>query len=174
MNKYLLPFFFICTIAMMLVMGKTGAVLKTDTTPLGILNLEFAYNSTKTHEVINAWSQTLNETSGKVPAAELNTYLDFIFIFFYSGFLFLTCTYMAHIIKGSAAKAGLLIAKAALLAGFLDVLENTGMLLTLSGHVSDTIAFLTTFVSIIKWSLAVIAVLYILTGLLALAYRKLR
>lgn len=169
MQKLLFPFFLIGTITMMVVMAKTGATLKTDAAPMGILDLEFAYSPNKTTPIINSWIQTDN-----ISAAKTNTYWDFLFLFFYAGFLFLACKKIAAAIKGSVAKAGNHIAKAAILAGFLDVLENAGMLLTLNNQGSSAIAFATTFFSVIKWGLAVIAVLYVLTGLLVLAYRKIK
>ena len=167
MKKLLLPFFLIGTIAMVMVMNKTGASLKTESTPMGILDLEFAYTATKTSNIITTWKQTEN-----IHVAIANTYWDFLFIFFYSGFLFLACKKIAANIKGQVAKAGKIIAKGAIFAGFFDVLENTGMLLTLNNDGSETIAFLTTFFSVIKWGLVIIAVLYLLTGLLVLSYRK--
>ena len=169
MKKLLLPFFFIGTIAMVLVMNKTGATLKTLSTPLGIIDLEFAYNAAKTISIINTWEQTNNIT-----VAKINTYWDFLFIFFYAGLLFVACKKIAFNIKGYVAKAGNTIAKGAILAGFFDVLENAGMLLTLNNQGSETIAFLTTFSSVIKWGLVIIAILYSLTGLLVLAYRKIK
>jgi len=170
MKKLLLPFFFIGTIAMMVVMAKTGATLKTPATPMGILDLEFAYNTAKTSIIINAWAPTAGLDN--IAVAKANTYWDFLFLFFYAGFLFMACKKIALKIKGPVSKAGNLIAKGALLAGFLDILENVGMLLTLSNQGSATIAFATTFVSVIKWGLAIIAVLYVLTGVLALAFRR--
>ncbi|HMK05073.1 MAG TPA: hypothetical protein VK489_12805 [Ferruginibacter sp.] len=167
MKKLLLPFFLLGSLLMIYIMMKTGATLKTPATPLGILNLEFAYKESKATAVINAWIP-----SGNINAARVNTYWDFVFLFFYSFFLFFACKQIAANLKGTVAKAGNLVAKAALLAGFLDILENAGMLYTLSGTVSDSIAFLTTFISVIKWILAVIAVLYVLTGALVLGYRK--
>lgn len=172
MKKLLLPFFFIGTIVMMVVMAKTGASLKTTTTPLGILNLEFAYNTTQTTEIINAWKTP--EHPNKIFAAIYNTFWDFLFLFFYAGFLFLACNKIAENIKGPASKAGKLIARGALLAGILDILENTGMLISLHGHISALISFLTVFFSIIKWVLAIIAVLYILTGLLQWVFQKIK
>lgn len=169
MQKLLFPFFLIGTIAMMVVMAKTGATLKTDAAPMGILDLEFAYSPNKTTPIINSWIQTDN-----ISAAKVNTYWDFLFLFFYAGFLFLACKKIATNINGPAAKAGNLIAKAAILAGFLDVFENAGMLLTLNNQGSSAIAFATTFFSVIKWGLVIIAVLYVLTGLLVLAYRKIK
>ncbi len=172
MKKMLLPFFLLGTVAMMIVMVKTGATLKTTATPLGILNLEFAYNSAQTTGIINAWKTTGDPNN--VLAAIYNTFYDFLFLFFYAGFLFLTCKKIAANIKGPAAKAGNLIARGAILAGILDVLENIGMLLSLHNYTSDAIAFLTVFFSVIKWGLAIIAVLYVLTGLLHWLYQKIK
>ena len=170
MKKLLLPFFFIGTIALMVVMVKTGAILKTPEAPMGILNLEFAYNTAKTTPIINSWA-SINKAD-VITAAKNNTYWDFLFLFFYAGFLFLACKKIAAKTAGSFSKAGNAVAKGILLAGFLDIIENAAMLLTLNDQGSSTIAFTTTFVSVIKWALALIAVLYVLTGLLALAFRK--
>ncbi len=169
MKKYTIPFFLVGSLVMIYVMAKTGEPLKTPTTPLGILDLEFAYNTVKASTVINAWT-----SSGSIAAAKLNTWLDFLFLVFYSFFLFFACKMIAQIFDGAIAKAGHRIAKGALFAGFLDILENTGMLITLNGHISGNVAFLTTFFSIIKWALALVAVLYVLTGVLVSAYRKIK
>ncbi|MGF2414177.1 MAG: hypothetical protein ACQUYJ_17730, partial [Ferruginibacter sp.] len=67
---------------------------------------------------------------------------------------------------------GLLIAKGALAAGVLDVFENAGMLITLSGKSSDSIAMLTTTIAVIKWALAISAVIYLLAGLIKLIANK--
>ena len=171
MKKLLLPIFFLGTMAMIFVMVKTGATLKTAATHWGVLDLEFAYNTTKTSAIINAWAPTAELDN--IAAAKINTYCDFLFLFFYAGFLFLACKKIAAKITGPVAKAGNIIAKGAIAAGFLDIIENAGMLLTLNNYNFSAIAFTTTFVSVIKWGLALIAVLYVLTGLLALAYRKL-
>jgi hypothetical protein len=176
MKKLLLPFFFVGTIVMMVVMAKTGAPLKTDATPLGILDLEFAYNTTKTEAILKAWDwESTSVPTGsisKIDIAEINTYFDFLFLFFYAGFLFLACKKIAAKTTGSFSKAGYMIAKGALYAGGLDIIENAGMLLTLSSQGSAATPFTTTVVSVIKWALAIIAVLYVLIGLLALAFRK--
>lgn len=137
---------------------------------MGILNLEFAYNMSKTAIVLQAWAPT--PQLDNIAVAKINTGWDFIFLFFYAGFLFLACKKIASTYK--SATAGNIIAGAAIAAGILDILENAGMLLSLHGHSSAAITFGTTFVSVIKWGLALIAVLYVLTGLLVLTYRKLR
>jgi len=172
MKRYLLSFFLLGTLVMMVVMAKTGATLKTAATPLGILNLEIAYNISKTTAVINAWSPS--KELDNISLAKVNTYWDFLFLFFYAGFLFIACKKIAANSTGPVASAGNIIAKAALGAGFLDILENAGMLITLNGYPSSAVSFCTTFISIIKWGLAIIAVIYVLTGLLVLGYRKIK
>ncbi|MEO7306555.1 MAG: hypothetical protein ABIR78_11180 [Ferruginibacter sp.] len=172
MKKFFLPFLFIGSIVMIVVMAKTGTTLKTPATPMGILDLEFAYNAKKTTHILNAWAP--GGGTDNIAAAKINTYWDFLFLFFYAGFLFLACKKIASAINGPVAKAGNLIAKAALLAGVLDILENAGMLLTLNGQGSNTVSFCTTCASVIKWGLAIIAVLYVLTGLLVLLYRRIK
>ena len=172
MKKLLLPFFFIGSMAMIVVMTKTGAILKTPQAPMGILNLEFAYNTIKTTTIINSWA-SINSVD-VITAAKNNTYWDFLFLFFYAGFLFLAGKKIAANTAGIFSKAGNTIATGALWAGFLDIIENTGMLLTLNNQGSSTIAFCTTVISIIKWVLALVALLYVLVGLLVLAYRKMK
>ena len=81
MRKFFFPFIAIGSLVMVMVMSKTGATLKTPATPLGILNLEFAYNSAKADTILNAW-----QPDGKIDnieVAKFNTLLDFIFLFFY-------------------------------------------------------------------------------------------
>jgi hypothetical protein len=170
MKKYLLLLLLIGTIIMIVIMIKTGATLKTAVTPKGILDLEFAYNSTKTTTVTNAWAA--NNIVDNIAAAKINTYFDFIFLFFYSLFLFFTCNKIARFSTGAFSKAGLLIAKGALLAGILDVAENAGMLVTLSGSALSSVAFITTSCAVIKWGLALLAVIYCLAGLIGLILHK--
>lgn len=170
--KILLLLFLTGTLTLIAVMAKTGAPLKTSSTPLGILNLEFAYDKAKTAGIISAWG-SINHTD-VIAAAKTNTYWDFLFLFFYSGFLYLACSRISANTHGLFAKAGILIARGAMLAGLLDIIENIGMLITLHGHLSDKIAFLTTFFSVIKWILALTAVLYVFAGLLLLVFQKMR
>jgi hypothetical protein len=161
-----IPLLFIGTISMIVVMGKTSAPLKTASTYKNILWLELAYNNEKTGDILKDWG------SSNIEVAKTNTYFDFIFIFCYTLFLFFTCKKTALISKS---KTGIWIARGALWAGFLDVLENAGMLATLSGNRAEGIAFATAFCSAIKWVLVIIAVVYLLAGLKQLLIsRKMR
>src|SRR6187399_2153503 len=103
MKKYAIPIFLAGTLLMIYIMSRTGASLKTPATPLGILNLEFAYDTAKTSVVMNAWAPSNNIDN--IAAAKLNTWVDFLFIFFYSFFLFFACTKIAETFRGQFAKA---------------------------------------------------------------------
>lgn len=173
MKRTLLVFFLLGSLAMIYVMGRTGAPLKTSGTPSGILNLEFAYNAEKIDAVFSSW--TADKEKDIMGAARLNTQLDFIFIFFYVGFLFLAARAIARSFGGKFGSAGRLVSRLALVAGLLDILENTGMFISMgAGKGSDTTGMFTSGCSIVKWLLALVAVLYVLTGAVAFLRSKLR
>ncbi|CAN5728937.1 hypothetical protein BH11BAC4_BH11BAC4_13050 [soil metagenome] len=150
------------TFIMIYVMTSTGRTLKTPATPLGIVDLEFAYNTTKTDKVIKTWSITGDANVDNIKVAIKNTWLDFIFLFFYALFLFYSCKSIAESFNGFLQMLGKILAIGALNAGLLDIAENAGMLFTLNGFSSDSIAFFTTLCSVIKWLLALLALAYIL------------
>jgi hypothetical protein len=170
MKKFSYWFLLAGTVLMIVVMMRTGAPLTTTATPQGILNLEFAWNSELAARVLIAWTPT--PAADPIAAAKLNTWLDFIFLFFYSFFLCATCMHISARLTGPLKSAGLLVAQAALLAGFFDILENAGMLITLSGNVYDNVNLLTTFFSVVKWLLVLLALLYIVLGIVKLALQK--
>ena len=173
-NKITWIILFAGTLAMVYVMRETGKTLKTGTTPKGILDLEFAHNSEKVEAVLNAWS-VKGDTGSAIDDAKRNTYFDFIFLLFYSSFLYCSCILLGR--SGSIPtikKLSVFFAIAALLAGLLDIMENIGMLQSLDGKVSDSIAIFTTFCAGIKWTLVILVILFLLTGLIAIVSRKLR
>ena len=147
------------TLLMTVVMTIHGASLKTPSTPKGILNLEFAYNTAQASSVLNAWAAT--SATNNIIQAKMNTWLDFIYLFFYSLFFFDACQLLASSFSGSIRITGNLLAKGALIAGLLDILENTGMLLTLNGQLSEYTTLLTFIFSISKWALVIAAIMYV-------------
>jgi len=158
------------TIIMLIVMGKTGAILKTNTTPHGILNLEFASNTQKVNAILHAWQK--NTTSNNIKAATINTLLDFIFLIFYSLFLNKLCNIIADKLSGLLVVAGRIIAYSALAAGVLDIIENTGMLLSLNGHINSETAIITFTAASIKWLLVIAILLYVMVGGLIALVKK--
>jgi hypothetical protein len=174
MNKLLIPFFILGTIAMILVMGNTGKPLKTATTPSGILHLEFAYDTVQVNKTLAAWKT--NDHPDKIDAAVLNTYWDFLFIFFYAGLLYLSGKKLSGIYREGTGfeKAGKRIALLALVAGLLDIIENGCMLQSLNGNVQNWLAKTATVCASVKFTFLLIAVLYICISLPLSAYAKFR
>jgi hypothetical protein len=165
-------YFFHCitagTLLMLVVMSKTGATLKTAGTPLGILDLEFARSVEKASAVLSAWKPNNN-----IEVAKTNTHYDFIFILFYTVFLYAGCTMIAGKYSGVLQKTGHLLAAGALAAGLLDVLENVGMLATLNGHLNNAITLFTFLAAVTKWMVALLALLYfLLLGAVYLVQKK--
>ena len=72
------------TIIMMVVMFVSGRPLTTAGTPQGILCLEFATSADEVEEVLNSWKMANSKKTDVIQAARNNTYLDFIFLLFYS------------------------------------------------------------------------------------------
>jgi len=165
-----LLFLAVGSLVMMIIVAQTGATLKTPATPLGILNLEFAYTAEKAFAVILAWTGLI--PADNVFAAIINTWLDFIFLLFYALFLYQASTMLAIRHTGLLSTVGNFLSKGSLAAGILDVFENIGMLLTLNGHISNPVSLLTFLFSIVKWILAIAAVLYILLAGSSLLYKK--
>jgi len=69
---------------------------------------------------------------------------------------------LSHTAKAWWHTAGTWLAKGALIAGVLDIFENTGMLLTLYGNIHNAISIFTFTCSLLKWILVIAAVLYII------------
>ena len=162
-------YFLLCgTLIMTVIMVKTGAPLKTADTPAGIINLEFAHNAAKVNAVVAAWKKASTATVDVVAAAKFNTALDFIYLLFYSFFLFASCKQLAVLLTRQKVLAQWLkrFAVAALLTGFFDIIENFGMLHALAGKSTDALAMITTAVSLLKWLLVILVMLLIIAGLL--------
>ena len=158
MKKILIALFLLAgTIFVFVQMRPTGKKLNTPETRLGILNLEFAYNNYHTSKVLHAWMP-----EEKITAAKQNTYIDFGLLFFYAFFLFYSCKNLAKKFSGMICNIGVFLSKAAIIAGFLDVIENTGMLVTLGGNQSAAVSLITATCASIKWLLAILGILYII------------
>lgn len=158
--KTLLPLF-IGTITLIIILQQQGKVLRTPKTKWGIVSLELAKTKEEADIVLNTWEQEIiNGTS----IARKNIRLDFIFIFFYSLYLFAACRKIRYHSQKWQKKAGKNFAYMALAAGCFDVAENILMLKALNGNY-DVITTLITFVcAVTKFALAGFAVVYIFLG----------
>jgi hypothetical protein len=172
MKIILLPVFLIGTIIMMMVMKQTGKPLKTTNTTAGIINLEFASSANKVNAVLDQWKSTLLQPENKIATAKINTWWDFLFIFFYSGTLFLLCHKLKAACNGKAwfITTGKYIGALALMAGLLDIFENICMFQSLNGNVQEWLAKTTTICAYIKFTFVALAVLYVLVALILSAF----
>jgi hypothetical protein len=152
-------FTFIALVAVFLWMRQQGAPLSQPaTTPMGILNLEFAWNEVKLAEVKTAWQ------GPNIQVAQKNIYIDFLFILAYGTFLSLACAAIGKKLGGKMGNLGLQLSKAAIAAAVFDVAENSLMLLSLSQAANNNTALVTTLFAAFKFALALFCILYILIG----------
>jgi hypothetical protein len=176
MNKLLIILFFIGTIIMLYMMSTSGKPITTDKTPLGILQLEFAYNKGHVNKILDAWKPSATQTEDKIAAARHNTWLDFIFIFCYAGLIYLLCRKLSGIYRDGTSfeTAGKKLALAGLLAGCFDMIENICMFQSLSNNVQGWIAAVTTICATIKFCLVLVALGYIFISAPLAIYAKIR
>ena len=165
-KKYSWIFLIAATLLMVYVMTSTGNSLKNPATPLGIINLELAYNAVDVQNILNAWDNDISKNSDVVADAKKNTWLDFIFLMLYSSLFYFLCKKLISFFKPGSfwKRIGNIIALATIATGLLDIVENIGMLKSLNGNVSDNIALLTASCSTVKWVLAFIIITFLITG----------
>ena len=168
-NKFFFVTVFSGTFLMAVLLQLTGKPLVTKSTPLGILNLELAATTHATQQIVNVW-----ERNNLIPVAEIHTARDFVYLLFYSLLLFTSCQWLSKKIYHSAFlhKAGKWLSVAALFAGAMDVLENCGMFVSLTGRVSEKITLLTFYASVTKWAIVTLCLVYLLSGLLYYLLQK--
>jgi hypothetical protein len=168
-------FFFILlggTILMMGIMVISGRPLNTTETPFGILHLEFAGTKKELQNVLSAWQINSSINNDIIAAAKTNTWFDFLFLLFYTLFLFSSCKWLSGLVMNKYLSFILsFFAGAAILAGILDILENVGMLLSLSGMVTQGIAGFTSIASITKWVLVFSIMASLLWGIAAVFFQ---
>jgi hypothetical protein len=132
-------------------------------TPLGILNLEFAWNEDAVMQVKNAWH------GGVLKVAQQNIYIDFLYIIAYTAFFHLLCTGMAARLTGRLANWGRQLGKAVVMAGVFDIAENSLMLLSISQTPNNYTAVITCLFAGLKFAIIAMAIVYLLVGGIALA-----
>ena len=154
------------TAIMLPVMFLSGRPLNTPETPRGILCLEFANSAQKVNNILSSWETRSTTERDIIVAAKVNTCLDFVFLLFYSLFLFTACRQLVAAMPGKKIFSLILHMASvfALIAGLLDIFENIGMLKSLDGHVSDQVAINTVTFATIKWLLVLAVILFIAGG----------
>ena len=155
-------FFLIMTILIMVIMNVIGSSLKTPSAPSGIVSFELAYSPARAQEIINSWSP-----DSQLRAAFIQG-LDFLFPLVYSVALGIGCLLTANALRmGGKPLAGLGVPLAwgLALAALFDYIENIALIATLFGRLQSPLPEIASVCAVIKFSLILIAIVYILYGL---------
>ncbi len=156
MNKKLIIIAISC-LCLIVLLRVQGAVLITAKTPSGILDLEFANSPAKLYDAIAAWESIV---------VKQNIWIDFLFIPTYVLLLSLLSSIFSN--KWSLiflSKVGEILARAAFVAGFLDIAENLLMLQSIAGNYTPSSLWLTYYCASIKFSIVFFIILYLLISL---------
>jgi hypothetical protein len=165
--RSLLLLLFIGTVVMIAVMRWHGEPLVTPVSKAGIVSLELAKTTEQSNIILNQW-----KNDGIIQQAITNTYIDFLFLLFYSLFLYAVCWSYSLRQQAPWASMSRKLAMAALLAGLCDVIENYFMLQMLEQQVTETRAYLSWLFAAIKFMLLIPVVLWSLICLPLLFRRK--
>jgi hypothetical protein len=131
--------------------------LETKASPAAIVSLELAYQSQSVKDITTTWN-----AEAMTSRAKSNIWIDFLFIPFYTMLFYTLCGSISVRMDGFWAKLGVLLAFGSLVAGVFDVLENILMLFALNGQYNNFTALLTTVFAASKFSLLLLAFVYIL------------
>jgi hypothetical protein len=160
MKRSLLLVFFLMVVAFLLLRWQ-GSSLVTPTSSRGILDLEFAGNTIRLHQLKLFWNaRDVNN----------NIYLDFLFIAAYSAFLMGACQWVSE--KSRHAKWAEWFTRIALAAGIFDIVENLLMLVAWNDGVGNGAMKLIYYCAAIKFLLAGVVVLYLMYSLPVLMRKR--
>jgi hypothetical protein len=154
----------ILTILIMAIMNIIGSPLTTPSAPYGIVSFELAFTPARAQEMISSWSD-----DAQLRAAFIQG-LDFLFPLVYSTALGLGCILAASVLSARAKPlkgSGILLAWGLLLAATGDYIENVALVAQLFGRVQSPYPEIAGVCAVIKFSVILIAIGYILYGLLA-------
>lgn len=147
----------IASLLMIFLLQWQGSVLKTQFSPRGIIDLEFADTPRRLHELLMGWD---------VSIVKINIWLDFLFIVSYVILLSLASEISAlKYPLGFMRETGLVMARLAYLAGVLDIAENLLMLQSINGNFTSASLQLTYYCALVKFLLAGLILVYLLISL---------
>jgi hypothetical protein len=140
-------------------------------TPHGIGSFELVHNAAEADRILHFWG-----TTGKMSAA-LNLGFDYLFIVAYANTLALGCVWVACLLRERGfrrlAAAGIFFAWLQWLAGILDCVENAALIRILFHGPTDTLALISRWCAIPKFTLALVFGLgYLILGTIVLSLTK--
>ena len=126
------------------------------------IRLQFAWGEVGAAQILEKWSEADKR------AVRLNLALDFVFIVIYVTGIALACTLAADALDAAhwpgGGGMGGIFARAVIVAGLLDVVENVAQLLMLAGSRTQPWPALASVCASLKFFLSGVAFLYALYG----------
>lgn len=162
------------TVVMMYVMYISGYALQTPNYPYGIVHLPFAYDVEKANSILAEWTIMNGQGLPLTEVARLNTYYDFIYLFFYGFLLYHLCRLIFQRFRNGYGVWGNLMSKFALMAAVFDVLENVLMLAVLDRNYDRFVLLCMAGVSFLKWLTVAVVILYVFIGLSQMIYKTIQ
>jgi hypothetical protein len=147
----------------------TGAALRTDVSPNGIISFEFAGELDLAQRMVDSWGHT-----GRIYAG-LNLGLDYLFLAVYACAISLGCVLVSrglYLRKSAMADAGIIIANAQFLAAILDCVENYGLIQVLLGTQTEAWPRLAKWCAWPKFLIVAAGLIFVIAGALWIAVRK--
>lgn len=127
-----------------------------------IVKFELAKNTERAQQLVADWNAT-----GLLEKAKQSIWLDYIFILLYTGLLMTAVPFFARLSQHVLMlRTGRFISMLLPIAAICDVIENISMTKTLSGNVSGFYVELTYDMAVAKFSLIILALIFIFICLL--------
>ncbi|MBW2408267.1 MAG: hypothetical protein JRF72_00615 [Deltaproteobacteria bacterium] len=161
--------FFILSILVMISLQVTGAPLRTDVSPNGIISFEFAGELDLAQRMVDSWGHT-----GRIYAG-LNLGLDYLFLAVYACAISLGCVLVArklYVRYAGLANVGIVLANAQFLAAILDCVENYGLIQVLLGTQTEAWPLVAKWCAWPKFLIVGAGLIYVIAGALWIAIRK--
>lgn len=126
-----------------------------------IVAFEVAKTAVSVNDIIRGWDESIRQDY------LWSIYIDYFLLVAYSGFLFYACRFTALLSRNQVvAGAAGFFSWLAPLAGLMDAIENSGMIYTIRVQVNDAVVHFTYDMAVVKFSLLLIVVLFILVAVL--------
>ena len=151
----------VLTIVVMAVEQISGAPLKTDAAPSGIVSFELAGTLPAAQKILASWDAPTRVYAG------LNLGLDFLFIAAYASCIGLGCVLVARRLARQSAVVtffGVVLAWAIWLAALLDCTENYALIQLLLGSQQAAFAAIAQWCAIPKFLIVGLGILYVVLG----------
>jgi len=145
----------------MIALQLTGAPLKTDASPAGIVSYELAGTSENAAAILESWDSNARVHAG------LNLGLDYLFIAAYVSAIGLGCVLVGKLLGrrvGWLERLGGYLAWAVVLAGVLDFVENYALIRLLLGSRAAWLAPAARWCAIPKFLIVLMGLLYVMPG----------